>query len=246
VTSRRPPLGPIERGDVDAEGLGKLASVVDRDRDGAGLDSVDLEIASADKIGELLTAQFLAAADARDPHGHHGRFLRHTNHLSETDRKRNTLSAHGTQDRDTVSAMQPARAPSVEDIEDWMQYLRLVTDKGKPDWSRVAVGMAGLGETQGYIVKSRWGTNPEQMAKVIAALEQYEAEQRAPTPSGARLSAIAEWYELGLEIARMPDVMEREIARVRSVARDVRRAVDGERARRALLSPTPEPHKPRK
>lgn len=137
---------------------------------------------------------------------------------------------------------------SRKEVEAWIVRLELDND-GKPDWKRVA-SKAGLGETQGYVVSSRWGTNRFQMQKVIAFLQRLEDKRKEPTETGALVAMLDDWNRIGRELANEPERLKKEIERLAPIAAVAQQKADAKetiaRADKVLLSPFPEPGKPRK
>jgi hypothetical protein len=238
VTSRGPALA-IEGSDCDAQRICAGSSRLSRDMRDAGLDAVDLQVRGPESIREILSTQPLRLANLADAPSNDRKFIRHNSHLSETDRPHKHLSTNDAQVRDSVGSM-PTRsvAMSRAECEAWMAKLGT-------DWDGV-LDEAGVPESQRYVVTNRWGKNPRQMAKVLEALERIDRKRKQPTEEGLRVQRMAEWDEIGRAIARVPELLARELERLRPVAAAANKVADGDAARVALFSPTPEPKKPRK
>lgn len=129
-----------------------------------------------------------------------------------------------------------------EDCERWIDELGL-------DWDS-ALSKASIGKSQKYVIKNRWGANPEQMDALRARLREIELARKKRTPTGAKLLALEEWNELGQAIAALPDEFEKLLIEARRVAGAAKKIAAArkldEEGRAALLSPFDEPTKNRK
>lgn len=245
MTSRRSRL-PIERRNGNTERIGKRRRRVSRDVGDAGLDSVDVEVPSPEAIGELLPAQFLRLANLSNPSSNDGEVLTHQTYLSNSDRQNNVISAPVIQVRDSLGEMLARYDLSWEEAEVWVRDLGFVRDDGKVDWEKF-LPKANVGQDQ-YNLKRRWrlGEAVENRQKIQSTLERLEAARKQPTDFGARIAMINEWIEIGRALSQFPEVFNAEMERLRGKAAQAMKVTEGERARAALLSPTPEPKKPRK
>lgn len=204
----------------------------------SGLNSVNVEVIDAGEIRELLSAPPPGLADLHDPTSGETRFDGHDSRLSEIDSRRNDLSPTVVQPRDSVGSVVSRPEMSRTEVEAWMQRLDI-------DWERV-LREAGIPKSQRYVVPDRWGKNTRQMTKIFLALERLEKKRSSPTEDGARILGLAEWEEIGRKLARVPELFAREIDRLRPIAAAATKIAEGDEARAALLSLTPEPKKPRK
>lgn len=132
----------------------------------------------------------------------------------------------------------------------WMRDLALVRKPdNKLDWKRL-LREAGLGETQQYVIKDRWGANPEQMAAIGAALRRLELKRPTRTPTGARVLALDEWIHIGRALVHQPDRMRDEIDRLTPIAEKLTQRAQHTAAIAELdaviSKQTPEPKRPRK
>jgi len=243
VTSRRRLALAEQRGDRDSQRVRVLRSGFGGDLGNAGLNSIDLKIRDTEFVGQTLATPLLGATNLFDSSSNKGKFARHSTALSELDRPRNSLSTLDAQAGVTVGHMASAHEITREEIEARMVAVGYKRDDGKPDWERVLVD-GGVPKGQKDVVPSRWGSNRFQMKKVIAAIER--AEQKRPTPQSTRKQALDDWNEIGRALSLVPEVFEREIARLRTLGSAAIKVEEGERARTLLLSPTPEPKKARK
>lgn len=138
---------------------------------------------------------------------------------------------------------------SFEDCETWMRELGLVTEDNKPDWGKL-VSDAGIGSTQQYVVKNRWGSNDMQMAKIVKALEERESKRKKPTATKERLAALEEWDRIGRVLVQMPEqlraVVDEIRPRVEGVEKMIRSQQLADEGKALLASPFSEPRKSRK
>lgn len=150
--------------------------------------------------------------------------------------------------RDSVGVVSKAPTETRSDVEAWIVALGITTDAGKPDWRRIAKEAdLELSADAVYQVPSRWGKNPRQMAKVVAWLEQQEGKRKQPTEHGQAKKRLEEWEALGKDLAQVPQLLDREIERLRPLALDARKIADGERARASAFGAiTEKPKKSRK
>jgi hypothetical protein len=245
VTSRRRPALAKKRRDRDVKRLGIRSSDVDRHMRNPGLDSVDLEVGDAELVGELLTAQFLDAANLSDSSGNKRKLALHPSVLSESDRAVNLISAHDGEGRDTVDAMPGwAHDLSYEECDLWRAAQRV-------EWD-VLLRKAGV-KSHKDVIKSRWldGGAPRDRAKIRAVLEDYE--KKVPTEIGATIIGLEEWFRLGEALAQDPKVFLEQLERLRDLAKAVtvaatarRKLREAETVMEVLRSPTPSPRKLRK
>lgn len=249
MNSRRRPALAVKRRNRALKGASKEQGLVGRDDDTAGLNAVNVKVGPVvideliEPVGDLLSAQFLRLANLADSASNDRNLRSHPSRLSELDRLVNELSPPDLQVRDSVGPMpSPTHDLTLEECEAWMRDLGL-------DWKQL-VKEAGIGASQQYIVKSRWGENPKQAAQVREALERLERKRKERTPSGETIFAIEEWNRIGLTFAQMPEILHAEIERLRPKANGVTTIVAArkqiEEASSALGSTTPAPTKPRK
>lgn len=196
------------------------------------LDPVNLEIGRAEAVSEILAAQLLGDPDLLDPPSYGRRRLRcHPSDISESDTPSNSQSTCDTEARDSLGIVERQVSDlSFEEAEAWMRDLGYMSGN-KPDWKRL-LQEAQVKSTQ-YVLKDRWGKGqaPKDRQKVMQVLERAEQKRKERTPVGLRVLGIDEWTQLGAEISVDPDVFARELARLRALAGQVKKA---HAARRAL------------
>lgn len=134
---------------------------------------------------------------------------------------------------------------SYEECEAWMLDLGLDWD----DLRRIAV----VKSTQ-YVLKNRWGAAKRDRPKLRDALERAEVKRKEPTATGAIVASMEEWNRVGETLAKQPELLAAELARVKQIAAGVEKAQAAklmlaeanETIANALGSVTPAPKKPRK
>lgn len=220
-----------ERCDGNLQSGGELSRDIDGDARDPILQAIDLEVGDTEQSGEVAPAEVLRNAKLFDsPRNirpvvvNVSPLVPHKAVVSEPDTARKTVSTPDTQVGVTVHRVRPLTDDlSLEDAEAWIAELGVSADK--------LLESAGVG-TEWKVVKLRWKKNeaPKDRAKITSELLKLEAKRgERRTTTGSRLLGLEEWKEIGAKLALNPELFEREIERLRSVADKVKRKHDADR-----------------
>lgn len=253
MTSRGARLA-VKGRDRAVERLGKLRDVVNRDLGDTCLDPVDLQVRRPEFLGELLPSQLPGFADLLDPLGNERNVVGHASDVSGIDIDCNDLAGTDVQTRVTVAVVERwTHDLTYEQCEAWLRDLGLVLDGKRLDWETF-LRIAKI-ESTPAVLKGRWmkGKAPFDRLKARDTLEQLESK-KGRTRTGEIVSALEQWNRAGVVLAKKPELLATELARVkllvdsvlkREAAQQLLAEADATEAS-AFGSSTPAPKKPRK